>query len=129
MLRVDLSIRGLQEAQARNLARIAALKPNGALGRLVRDLTVRAHRYAVAATHVDTGALRASHRLDVQPLRGRIYVDPSAVNPRSKRRPAEYGVYEHHRGGSHAFYTVAREELTRELNGSLLHGLMMEVLG
>ena len=104
-----LTIEGIQGAQQANLRAIAALRPSGALGQAIRGASLAAHRYAVAVTHVDTGALRASHRVHLRGLEGVISIDPAAVNPRSRKRPAEYGVYEHARGGSHAFYerTVA----------------------
>ena len=46
----------------------------------------------------------APDRVRVSGARGRVYIDPSAVNPRSGRRTAIYGPYEHARGGSHEFY-------------------------
>lgn len=101
----NLSIAGIQEVMAANLRLIAALEKSP-----IRDAVMDLHRWAVAITHVDTGALRASHRMEVRDQEGRIYIDPNSVNPRSKRRPAEYGVYEHHRGGSHAFYQRTLKE-------------------
>lgn len=99
-----ITIEGIQHAQEANLRHIAAMQPNGALGRAVQFGTIEAHRYAVAITHVDTGALRASHRMAVSGNHGRIYVDPTTVNPRTGERPAAYALEEHARGGSHAFY-------------------------
>ena len=112
---VSLTITGLQEAQALNNRMIAALKPSGALGQAVREVTAAAQRWAIALTHVDTGSLRASHRMEVGGLRGRIYIDPGAVNPRSGRHTALYGPYEHARGGSHAFYGRVVDEHGQEL--------------
>ena len=101
-----MSIEGLQEAQDDNLRAIAALKPAGALGRMVQSVSTDLHRHAVSITHVDTGALRAAHRIQISNggLRGTIYVDAGARNPRSKAKPAEYIAYEHKRGGTHAVY-------------------------
>jgi len=107
---MSMAIRGIQEAQQANLRQVAAVKPNGALGEAVKVGTTLAHRYAVSITHVDSGSLRASQRLSVQGLRGRVYLDPNAVNPRSGARPSIYGNYEHARGGSHAFYERTVEE-------------------
>lgn len=107
---VRLTISGLQELQDDNARSIAALKPSGALGQAVKHVTAGAQRYTVAITHVDTGALRASHRMEVQGLRGRIYLDATARNPRSGQRTSVYGEHEHARGGSHAFYDRAAEE-------------------
>ena len=65
-------------------------------------------RTSGSMTHIDTGALRASHRMEFsskgKTARALIFIDPTAVNPRTGRRVAEYGFYEHARGGSHAFY-------------------------
>jgi hypothetical protein len=107
---VKVSIKGIQKAQAENLRRIAALKPGGELPRAVQMATVQMHRYAVAVTHVDTGSLRASHRITMldRGLTGRIDIDPFSVNPWTNQIPHVYGVHEHNRGGDHAFYTVAR---------------------
>lgn len=109
---VQLTIRGIQEVQAANNRMIAALKPRGALGRAVQYGTMRVHRHAVAITHVDTGALRASHRMRMEQrgLRGVVYLDRASRNPRSNARPYQYGVYEHDRGGTHAFYERTVEE-------------------
>lgn len=107
-----LSITGLQEAQLDNLKRVAALKPEGELGREIKNVTLAAHRFAVQITHVWPvlgGGLRASHRVEVKGLRGRIYIDPHAVNPRGGR-PSIYGYYENRRGGDHAFYDRTIEE-------------------
>lgn len=125
-----VTIKGLQEAQQRNMRRVAMFRPNGKIAQAIKRLTTGTHRYAVGITHVDTGSLRASHRMEVSNDRGRIYISPSAVNPRSKQRPAVYGVYEHQRGGSHAFYKRAVDEYgarhahdeARNLGRSLLYG-------
>lgn len=101
---MKVTIQGLQQAQEANLHNIAMMKPSGALGRMVQYATVAAHRYAVAITHVDTGALRASHRMRVSGSRGEIYIDPAARNPWSGMLTSRYGPTEHRRGGSHAFY-------------------------
>lgn len=121
---VNMTITGIQEAQRANLQAIAALKPRGAFGRMVIYVTREAQRDAVAITHVDTGALRASHRVKVQGLRGWVYIDPSSVNPRSGERPAVYGVYEHERGGSHAFYQRVVDERGQEIAERALRELM-----
>jgi hypothetical protein len=104
---IDLTIRGLQEAQAANLRRIAQLQPGGAMGHLIRQVTAFTHAEAVKVTHVDSGALRASHRMKITEVRGQVYIDPGAVNPRGQK-PVVYGPEEQARGGSHAFYTRAR---------------------
>lgn len=107
---MKVTITGIQEAQRANEYNIAQLKPSGALGRMVQYGTVLAHRYAVTITHVDTGALRASHRMSVSGNRGEIYIDSSASNPRSDTPTSRYGPIEHGRGGSHAFYERTERE-------------------
>lgn len=117
---MKLTIRGLQQAQQANLRAIAATKPGGALGRAVLYATTGAQRAAVVITHVDTGALRASHRIRMERggLRGVIYIDPTGKNPRTGQRTAIYGPSEHARGGSHAFY----ERTVNEAGPDLVRG-------
>lgn len=113
---ITLDISGIQNAQARNLRRIAAIRPGGAFEREIQLLAFETHRVAVAYTHVDTGSLRASQRIDYLGRRARIYLDPYAINPRSGRRPATYGPYENARGGSHAFYDLTLQDLRSRVN-------------
>lgn len=105
---VNPIIQGLREAQTENLKMIRALSPHNQLGKAVQTGLIVLQRYAVGITHVDTSALRASHRMRMEfsssDAIGEIYIDPSARNPRSGKRTAEYGPYEHARGGDHAFY-------------------------
>lgn len=112
-----MTIEGIQRVQAANNQMIAAMKPSGAFGRAIQYATTAAHRYAVAITHVDTGALRASHRMQLEmgSLRGTIYIDPSSRNPRTGQRPSVYGIFEHARGGSHAFYRRVVDEKGRDI--------------
>lgn len=99
----NLTIKGLEAAQAVNRRRIAALQPTGEFGRAVQYAVLVLQSYAKSITHIDTSALQASHLGEVYGLRGRVYINPSAINPRGAR-PAEYGPYEQARGGAHAFY-------------------------
>jgi len=102
---MKFSLRGLQEAQQENLRMVRAVSPSGGMGRAVQYLAESAHRFAVSVTHVDTGALRASHRLAQEGAsRWRLYLDPNARNPRSGARTSVYGPIEHDRGGEHEFY-------------------------
>lgn len=112
---VDLTITGVQEAQAQNLRQIAMLRPQSVFGRVIRDASLDAHRYAVAVTHQDTGTLKAAHRIEVAGVNGRVFIDPSATNPRSLQAAADYGRYEHARGGSHAFYSRVVSEHGAEI--------------
>lgn len=98
-----LTIKGLEEAQAVNRRRLAALQPGNEFGRAVQYAVEEFQWYAKMITHIDTSALQASHLGEVYGLRGRVYINPSAINPRGQR-PEIYGTYEHARGGSHAFY-------------------------
>lgn len=118
-----MAIKGLQEAQAANNRQIAATKRSRTLGRAVLYAMTKLHRYAVAITHVwvyKGGGLRASHRMKLERggLCGRIYIDPSAVNPRGQK-PSIYGPIEEARGGSHAFYYRAVSENDADLAGSI----------
>lgn len=114
----ELSIEGIQEVQQRNLRRIAVMKTGGKGEDAVRDALIALHRYAVQITHVGKyaggGALRASHRIEMDGMAGKIYIDPNSTSPRrssSTSRPSVYGVYEHERGGEHAFYDRTVEEI------------------
>jgi len=90
---LNASIKGLQEAQAASLQAAATIQGDGRYGldNAVQDVTVKAHRFAVANTPVDTGAWRASHRPEVHGLTGRVFIDPAATNPKSGSKPAVYG--------------------------------------
>lgn len=108
------TIRGIQKAQKANAEHIRALRPGGALGMAVQAGLILTHQSAIRKTHVDTGALRASHRMRYEFTaagpRGVIYIDPNAENPRSGEKAAVYGPIEHARGGEHAFYARVRDE-------------------
>lgn len=107
----SIHIRGIQEAQRANLTLIRSLQPGGALEAAIKVATSLAHQAAVRKTPVDTGSLRASHRINLQGLRGKVYIDPETVNPRSGGKPSEYGLIVHARGGRSAFYErVVTEE-------------------
>ena len=100
---MPVSIQGIQQTQAQ-LNRLAANnQPNSVVGAAVEGATQAAHRYAIYVTHVDTGALKGAHTYTVRGAHGEVY-----INPRAQRsdgaRPANYGPYEHARGGTHAFY-------------------------
>jgi hypothetical protein len=110
MFDVKLSITGIQEAQTANNRLIAAVRPTGAAGRAVKYGTVEAARVAGIITHRDTGALATSHRMQYAGLRGRVYLDPTAANPRSHALTSVYGPIEHARGGQHAYYQRTSDE-------------------
>jgi len=111
---VDLSIKGLQEAQRANLQMIRAMKPSGALGRAIQYAGLAMHRHVVPSTPHQYGALRAAHTIENKPLQARIYINPGARAPRSKQRPAAYGAILHGHGmipglrsGIRAFYAYS----------------------
>ena len=98
----NAEVRNLAEVQAENNRAIADLQPNGALGQLIKDVTLDLHRYDVSNVHVDTGGLKQAQRMRVEGAYGEIFIDPYAVN-RKGQRPIVYGPFEHGRGGEHAF--------------------------
>jgi hypothetical protein len=121
----------LQNIQAKNRRMIQALQPWSTLGKALKDATIKAHRYAVANTHVwngganptpgrnyGGGGLRASHLMEVTGYYGRVYIG-HGTNPRGQD-PAVYGPYEHARGGAHAFYSRVLSEHGKEISGSFL---------
>ncbi len=90
--------RALDEA-----ARIA--QRGGALEKSAAFAARRAYYYVRSITHVDTGALKASHVIEQHGLKAYVYPSPAVINPRSGKRVTDYAFYENRRGGSHAFYT------------------------
>lgn len=114
---LGISIRGIQEAQKKNNAIVAALRPTNLFGAVIQGITIAVQRYAVSITHVITGSLRAAHRseIDMKIPQGRVFIDPGAVNPANQARPAEYGVIEQRRGGEHAFYVRTNREVGERL--------------
>lgn len=117
LLRIIYTIEGLQEAQDRNLRRIAALKPRNALGRAIQFIAAGAHRYAVSITPVDTGAWRASHRIRENLAEGiaEISIDPSARNPRSLIRVLTYASVWEAEGADYAVYMRTVNEVGDDL--------------
>ncbi|MEM7344586.1 MAG: hypothetical protein AAF485_10110 [Chloroflexota bacterium] len=108
IVKLIVGIEGIQAVQTRNIMRIQSLTSNGPLEALAKRVTVYTHSQAIKVTHVDTGTLRASHRMQVRGKRGRVFIDPDAVNPQSGEKPVDYGPIEHSHGPTHAFYMIAR---------------------
>jgi hypothetical protein len=119
---MPITIYGIQAAQAAMLRAVNAGKPGGALEAALQDAGATALRYAVAITHVDTGALKGAHRLRVARTRAEIYIDPAARRS-DGGRPAQYGPIEHARGGSHAFYRRVVDERANEIGEAAARGL------
>jgi hypothetical protein len=119
---IDKTIRGLQEAQRWNARAIANMRPSDKFGRLIQTITTQLQRQEIAITHVDTGALRASERMEINGLRGRIFIDQNARNPRSGVPTHVYAVFENARGGEHAFAErAARDIAPRIVNQALAY--------
>jgi hypothetical protein len=124
MPRYDLSIAGIQATQDFNLRIIEAFKPGGKAGEVVKNMTIEAHRYLVAQTHVDTGAYRASHRMEVTDLRGEITPDKGAINPKTGKLVISYAEFEEGRGGEHAAY----QRTIDEVGGKIAEGGVWSIL-
>ncbi len=101
---LELGIEGIQEALLRNQKAIAGLQAESAPAEAIQYIMAASQRYAIAVSHVDTGAMRSGHRVGIFKSRGVLSLDTGARNPRSGARVAVYGAHEHARGGSHAFY-------------------------
>lgn len=125
------TVQGLQQAQRDNLKMIRALQPNTGLGRAVQVTAIDLQRYTVGITHVDTGTLRASHRIEMRmsgnEAQAVIHVDPTAINPRSNKRAEEYSLVEHARGEGHAFYQRTYNERGDRAVALGLHALEAEL--
>lgn len=122
---IKIRLSGLEKLQRANQQILEAVDTKIGMHEAVKQATIMLQRYAIGITHVRTGTLKRSHTMDfgaggVQSYRfgipivdkavGRIYIDPNAVNPVTKERPSEYGLVEHAKGGSHAFYKRTVEE-------------------
>lgn len=111
MTKYSLSIAKLQEAQDLNLRIIEAFKARGVAANIVKQMTIEAHRYLVTVTHVDVGAYRASHRIELTELRGEIRPDPKATNPKTGKLVMTYAEVEEGRGGEHAAYQRTKDDV------------------
>lgn len=103
MAKQFINIEGLQQAQAATLKVIAALQPSGAVGKATQEMTIRAFRWVIIQTHIKTGTLKASRRMEVQELKGIIYTI-RGINPKSGKSAKAYDVPEQARGGTHQTY-------------------------
>ena len=106
----------IQRAQAANNRIISELKPRNAYGEVLKNILTGTQSYAQKITHVDTGGLKASHRIKISrsQLRGEVFLDPGASRS-DGGRPAQYGFFEHERGGTHAFYRRTVKEAGNRL--------------
>jgi hypothetical protein len=95
---------GLTEAQQSLYSAARALSPSDGLGRMVQNVSLQAYRFLMTQTHVDTGSLRGSERVEQEiPARWMIYIDPSATNRLSGLAVSRYAEVENARGGEHAY--------------------------
>lgn len=124
MPRYDLSISGIQEAQDLNLRIIEAFEPGGKMGHIVKQATIEAHRYLVTITHVDIGAYKASHRMELTDVRGTITPDPKAVNPESGELVITYAEIEEGRGGEHAVYEKTKDDMSEKIATSAVYSIL-----
>lgn len=107
------------------LSRVASERTyRGAFRDTITAMLDIAKNYAMSITHIYTGMLRMSHvvEYDGHRMRGVLKVDEQALARQYGGRlkvpmqfVAEYAIYEHARGGSHAFY----ERTLRETGGIL----------
>jgi hypothetical protein len=106
-----LRIYGIESVERALKAAQEAAREAGELGRAVHVAAQHASAYAIQISHVWTGALQESHSINQKGARAVIYPNPGVINPISLTSPAEYGPYEHARGGDHAFYArTVRED-------------------
>ena len=114
---LNLSIKGLQKAQKRNLTQVRDLRSGSSVNKAVKWGATAAHRAVIPNTPWDTSALRNSHRINMKPSQHRAFIHiGSGTNPRGQRM-SEYGPRLHRqglrpgrKGGIRAFYeyTVIR---------------------
>ena len=87
----------------------------GAFRDTIKHMLMVMRNYAQFITHRETGTLAASHDIEYNARALSGYIYPSDDRPklrgRSVQYPSEYGVYEHARGGSHAFYERTLNEM------------------
>lgn len=86
---------------------VKTMRPSGAVERATRLSIDMARRYAASITHRQSGILASAHTSSFEvgggDFRGRIYLDPAVKGERGTP-PSIYGLAEHAKGGSHAFY-------------------------
>lgn len=95
---------------------------------VLTDMLKEARNYAETITHTRTGHLARSHmyEYDSHLMRGWLYINPRVVYAEGAtlRWPREYGVYEHNRGGSHAFYERTYKERMPQLANQGVKAMM-----
>ncbi len=95
------------------------------IDRRIKPVGLEMLEYASKITHRITGTLASAYRLTYaitgEAAFGTLSIAEDVVNPVSGQRPVEYGVYEHARGGDHAFFErtfkkFERRAATRYMN-------------
>lgn len=106
-MKLGLTVKGLKEEQAKQARRVRALDPRHAVGRVTKAGTRKIYSRMLEVVHVQSGTLKAALRMDFKTTAtaatGSVFIDPGAVKPGTRSRPAVYGVYENAKGGAHAF--------------------------
>ncbi len=106
---------------------------NSATSRLVRAVTMDALKYSQVVTHKITGSLARSQRMDfvtgMNEIVGTISLDPHVINPVEDSRPAQYGIYEHARGGGHAFFERTYEDFKTKIRSRYFRDFVRNLPG
>lgn len=76
---ITLELQGFDEV----IELLEGVNVPGQLGEVVEGTIVAGARFAAVITPVDTAAMQQAWTAQAQGLDGRVFVDPSAVNPRS----------------------------------------------
>lgn len=101
----------------------------GAFANQIRRTLYILRNYSSFITHRESGTLAKAHRVyyDTRRMRGWVYPSPAYAKERYKGKVQfanVYAVFEHARGGGHAFYARALEEMGPEVAMSGLKATM-----
>ena len=128
-----IQIRGNKEAQRAMTVAANAVQPQGGLGRAIQFVALGAIQYAMRVSHIVTGALRSAHSPEFTSggnlSRGRVFIDPAAINPMSGKPVTDYAAIEEARGGAHAFYERTVSERGNYLVGRAAELVVAEMPG
>lgn len=107
------SLKGARAAQQKLGRWIVAVRPSGGMTKALKEMSVPMFRFVLAKTHVDTTALRSARliKINFKELIATIFTNKSVRNPRTGKKPAFYDVFEQMKGGSHATYDRAIDEI------------------
>lgn len=128
-----IRIRGNKEAQRAMTVAANAVQGQGGLGRAIQFVTLGAMQFAMRVSHKVSGALRSAHIPEFQSgigmARGRVFIDPTAINPMGGKPVDDYAAIEEARGGSHAFYERTVSERGNYLVGRAAELMIAEMPG